>query len=278
MFCWNRAPLLVVIAVCFVFSACRRPPEKRFALKGKVVSVDREHRQVTLAHEEIKGFMDAMTMPFNVADEWAMPVLAQGQSVEATLVVQEDRSWIEGLRISTSEPSGSLPSTSLAPSAGEKVPDFSLINQDGTRIHLSQYRGHPLLLTFIYTRCPIPEYCPRTSQYFSEVHKGLQLLPASSARPHLLSISFDTDFDTPAVLREYGARYLNPISFKDWEFATGSPEEIKKIASYFGLSYWKESGQIVHSLVTALIGPDGTLQRLYQDNTWAPKKILAEFR
>ena len=100
----------------------------------------------------------------------------------------------------------------------------------------------------------------------------------SARKPHLLTISFDTDYDTPAVLRDYARRYMNPVSFENWEFATGSMEEIRKITSYFGLIYQKEAGQINHSMVTALIGSDGKLMHLYLRNEWTPKDILADLR
>jgi protein SCO1/2 len=156
------------------------------------------------------------------------------------------------------------------------VPDFHLLNQDNKRIHLAQYRGRPVMLTFIYTRCPLPDYCPRTSGYFSEIYRGLQSLPGSIRRPHLLTISFDTDFDTPAVLRGYASRYIDPAGFKDWTFATGTADEIKQITGYFGLMYRRESGQITHSLVTALIAPDGKLARLYRNNEWTPGQVLED--
>ncbi len=273
----NRG-MLVFLSACLLLGACQRAPERRFELKGKVVAVDKAQRQVTLAHEKIPGYMDAMTMPFNVADEWALPVLTPGQTVEATLVVRADRSWIEDLRISKTEPTqGTLPA-SLEPRPGDQVPDFWLVNQDNQRIHLEQYRGRPLLLTFIYTRCPLPDYCPRTSKTFSDIHRALQSGAEPGRKPHLLTISFDTENDTPAVLREYAARYMNPVLFKEWEFATGSADEIKKITSYFGLSYWRESGQIVHSLVTALIGADGKIVRVYLGNQWKPADVLSELK
>jgi protein SCO1/2 len=253
---------------------CQKAPEQRFDLKGKVVAVDPAHRQVTIAHEKIPGFMDAMTMSFDIGDDWAVAVLAPGQRIEATLVVRGDRSWIEGLRISKTEEQKGVPLSSPAPKIGDKVPDFWLLNQDNRRIHLSQYGGRPLLLTFIYTRCPLPDYCPRTSMNFSEIYRSLE--SGNKSNPHLLTVSFDTDHDTPAVLREYAGRYMHPVNFGTWEFATGSPEEIKKITGYFGLSYWPESGQITHNLVTALIGPDGRLARLYQGNQWKVAEVMAD--
>jgi protein SCO1/2 len=274
----NRRVFVAAVSVCFLLAGCSRTPEQRFDLSGKVVAVDKAQRQVTIAHEPIPGYMDAMTMPFSVKDDWALPVLAPGQVVEATLVVQGDRSWIEGLKITEVKETGSPDAVTSVPKIGGEVPDFELLNQYNKRIHLGQYRGRPLLLTFIYTRCPLPDYCPRTSKNFSEIYRGLQSLPESSRRPHLLTISFDTDFDTPAVLREYAARYMNPVAFNQWEFATGSPDEIKNITSYFGLSYRHESGQITHSLVTALIGPDGKLAHLYLGKDWTSRQVLADLR
>jgi protein SCO1/2 len=270
--------LAAVLCACFVFTGCQRALEQRYDLKGSVVAVSREKRQVTIAHEPIKGYMDAMTMPFNVRDEWALTVLAPGQKVEATLVVQGDRSWIEGLRITETKDNPDAPAAAVFPKIGDTVPDFTLLNQDNKRIHLTQYRGRPLLLTFIYTRCPLPDYCPRTSKNFSEIYQGLQSFVPSGHKPHLLTVSFDTDYDTPAVLRDYAARYMNPVAFSEWEFATGSSDEIKKITGYFGLVYSRESGQITHSLVTALIGPDGRLAHLYLGNDWTPRQVLAEFK
>jgi protein SCO1/2 len=272
------ALLIMVFSIGVLLVGCQKAPERRFDLKGKVVSVDKEHRQVTIAHEAIKGFMDAMTMPFNVKDDWALDALEPGQTVEAVLVVQEDHSWIEEIRISKTGPAPEAVNAVQPPKRGDEVPDFELVNQDGKQIKLSRYRGHPLLLTFIYTRCPLPEYCPRTSRNFSQIYREVQSSFLADKKPHLLTISFDSDYDTPAVLRDYAKRYMNPPSFDTWEFASGSTEEIQKITTYFGLVYRKESGQIVHSLVTALIGSDGKLMHLYLGNEWTPKDILADLR
>jgi protein SCO1/2 len=258
-------------------TSCRSVPERRFELKGKVVSVNKAQRQVTIAHERIPDFMDAMTMPFNVREDWAIEALAPGQTIEATLVVKGDRSWIEGIRISQSEAGASPETKGSMLRIGEDVPDFTLLNQDNKQIRLAQYRGRPLLLTFIYTRCPLPDFCPRTSRNFSEVYHGLKSIVNSGLKPHLLTVSFDYEYDTPVVLRKYARRYMNPPDFSVWEFATGTPDDIKKITGCFGLIYRKESGQIEHSLVTALIGSDGKLKRIYKGNQWTPSQVLAEF-
>jgi protein SCO1 len=269
---------MAVLVACLLMISCQSVPERRFELKGTVKAVDKTQRQVTIAHEPIKGFMDAMTMPFNVKDDWAIPVLAPGQVVEAILVVQGDHSWIEGLKISQTDAAANSVTAGSMPTIGDEVPDFQLLNQDNKQIHLAQYRGRPLLLTFIYTRCPLPDFCPRTSMNFSRIHQEILSIAKSGRKPKLLTISFDTKYDTPAVLREYARRYMNPPDFEEWEFATGSQEDIRKITNYFGLTYRPESGQITHNLVTALIGADGRLTRLYQGNQWLPTQILAEFK
>jgi protein SCO1/2 len=269
---------IVVIAVCILAASCKKEPERRFELKGTVVAVDKSQREATIAHEAVKGYMDAMTMPFIVKDDWALSILTPGQTVEAILVVTSDRAWIEGLRISEKKKEPGAVVIAGDPKIGEAVPDFSLLNQENKKIHLHQFIGRPLLITFIYTRCPLPNYCPLTSKNFSDIYRELKSMPSNETRPRLLTISFDTEYDSPAVLRSYAARYMNPVNFQAWEFATGSADEIRKITGYFGLGYWKESGQITHTLVTALIGPDGKLQRLYKGNDWKPQQVLAEFK
>jgi len=269
--------MLAVLAGILLAAGCRTGPEERYALKGRVVASDPPAGRVTVAHEAIPGFMDAMTMPFRVRDGWALEVLSPGQEIEATLVVAGERSWLVGIRISETKSSGDTLVTSPGPRIGAEVPDFGLLDQDGRRIGLAGYRGRPLLVTFIYTRCPLPDYCPRTSGHFHRIHRQVAALP-DGRRPRLLTVSFDPEYDTPEVMRRYGRRYVAPGAFGEWIFATGSPEEIREIAEWFGLSYWKESDQFVHSLVTALVGPEGRLVRLYPGNEWTPEEVLAEFR
>jgi protein SCO1/2 len=253
-------------------------PRQQFDLRGEVVGVDKERHQVIIAHEAIEGYMEAMTMPFNVKDDWALSVLSPGKRVQATLVVQGNRSWIEHPIIYEGKSSGGTGYAFSAPKPGVRIPDFRLLNQDGKPIHLSQYQGRPLLLTFIYTRCPLPDYCPLMSFNFAAIHQRILSIPPSDRTPHLLSISFDYDYDTPQVLQKYAQRYMNPLDFQNWEFATGSPDQIKRITGYFGLILRKENNQIVHSLVTALIGPDGKLDHLYLQNEWKPEEVLARLK
>jgi protein SCO1/2 len=268
-------------------AACRSQPPipaQRFEVRGKVVAVNKDEGTVTVAHEEIPGYMAAMTMSYALKDKWAFDVLQPGEAIQATLVVDHDHAWLEGIVITgPAKPE----STSLAPPQstesplGAAVPDFHLVNQDGRPIHLHQYHGKALLLTFIYTRCPLPDYCPLMSKNLTKVMEAMRNDAALATSIHLLSISIDPDYDQPSIRRSYGRAYIGKTSgnpFQHWEFASGTPEQVRKVAEFFGLSYSTEQGQIVHSLVTALVGPDGKVRELYRGNEWQPAEVIADLR
>jgi len=284
-----RAQRLMVwlagLSMVLALAACQteKPlPDQRFDLRGKVVAVDKNAGTVTLAHEAIPGYMAAMTMTYPLKDKWAFDVLKPRQTVHATLVVASDRAWLEGIVVSeeAKPESGSLaPPESARPLLGEEVPDFPLINQDGKRIHFHQYHGQALLLTFIYTRCPLPDYCPLMSKNFAQILAEARSDPKLSPSTHLLSISIDPEYDKPAILRAYALDCAgNPHPFDQWEFASGTPEQVRKVAEFFGLKYWTEGGQIVHALVTALIGPDSRVIQLYRGNEWQPAQVVSDLR
>ncbi|HEV8483165.1 MAG TPA: SCO family protein [Blastocatellia bacterium] len=263
-------------------SACRRrppAPEQRYELKGKVASVDTRGRTVTIAHEAIEGYMDAMAMPFKLKDEWAFDEMAAGDRVQATLVVSGDRSWLEGVVFVRESPDTASASPKFVePRPGDEVPGFTLTNQDGNRIRLDRYRGRALVLTFIYTRCPLPDYCPLMTRRFGEIMAILKDNPALAEKTHLLSVTVDPDYDKPAVLREYARASAGLDTFDRWEFASGGTEEVKKVATFFGMQYWQEDGQIIHSLRTAVIGPEGKLAALYRGSDWKAEEIISNLQ
>jgi protein SCO1/2 len=271
----------VISFLSFIFAACKKAEEKRYELTGKVVAVDTKGQTVTLSHEEIKGYMDAMTMAFRLQekDRFYLDKMNAGDKVQATLVVAGSRSWLENLVVSQETPSD-VPSTAKVtePQAGDAIPDFILINQDGKKISLNQYKGKALLLTFIYTRCPLPDYCPLMTNNFAEINKALTAQPQLQKQTHLLSITVDPEYDKPAVLREYGLKNNGNQPFANWEFATGSTEEIKKVATHFGLHYFTESNQIIHNLQTALIAPDGKFVKMYRGNEWKPLEVIGDIQ
>lgn len=267
---------------------------KRYELIGKVVSVDKATRQVTIAHEEVPGFMDAMTMPFTLRDRWVFDEMQPGDRIGAILVVDDDRSWLESPSItrasggSGGEAEGESNAADAAhthtetePLPGTEVPDFTLVNQDTQPIRLHQYRDRALVLTFIYTRCPLPEYCTLMSTNFAAINQELSKDAALAARTQLLSISIDPAHDTPQVMRDYGIAHTKANgqgAFKHWEFATGKPEEIRQVAEFFGLNYYAEADQIIHSLRTAVIAPDGKVFKVYRGNEWQPANVVSDLR
>lgn len=272
---------------CLLFTSCQPQPNledaRRYELKGIVISVDRANRSVVIDHEEVAGFMDAMTMPFTLKDPDALQVLGANDRIQATLVVSDDSSWLENPVITKAASPGenTLPESTSEPRVGAEVPDFALVNQDGKPIRLKQYRGRALLVTFIYTRCPLPEYCTLMSTNFSEISRELRKDSALEEKTHLLSVSIDPSYDTPKILKSYGGAHTGDYKlekFEHWEFATGDAEEIKRMASYFGLQYSPVKGEIVHSLQTALIAPDGKIHKLYPKNEWKPSQVLSDIK
>ena len=278
---------ILALVACFatLLAGCSRHASgnaQRYELKGTVVSVDQRGETVTIAHQEIPGYMEAMAMPFKPRDHWVLDQAQPGNRLQATLVVDGLRSWLEDVVIMQDAADNGVASTSsVEPQPGAAVPDFTLTNQNGKRIALNDYRGRALVVTFIYTRCPLPDYCPLVTNHFAEIIKAMKNDAALVNQAHLLSISVDPEYDTPQVLREYGAKYTGEsgaATFSHWEFATGKADEIKQAATWFGLQYWPEEGQIVHSLRTAVIAPDGKLVKLYHGNDWQPAEIVADLQ
>lgn len=275
---------LSCLAFLFVGCSPKKIAAAHYDLKGKVVAVDRAREEVTIDHEAIPGFMEAMVMPFTLRDREALKVVEPGDQIQATLALGTDGSaWLENPIITKGAPGGDAATANLpGPRAGDEVPDFSLVNQDGKRIRFRDYQGRAVLLTFIYTRCPLPDYCPLMSTKFAELHRELRRIesePRLRHRTHLLSITVDPAYDTPKVLKSYGAGYTEEYSnekFDRWEFLTGSAEEVKKVAEFFGLEYYPEKDQIIHSLRTAIIAPDGRVHKIYRGNDWRPSEILRE--
>lgn len=253
-------------------------------MKGTVVAVDRAQQLVTISHGEIRGYMDAMTMPFALKDPSIIADISPGDSIQATLFVSdtEASTLLEDVIITkpaTQTPKAEQANTAGQANPGDPVPDFSLLNQDGKRIHLQQYKGKALLVTFIYTRCPLPDYCTLMSDNFALIDKELQQDAALYKRTHLLSVSIDPDYDTPKVLRSYGGAHTGNYTtekFTHWEFATGTKDEVKAIAQFFGLIYYAEADQIVHSLRTAIIAPDGHVYKVYTGNEWKPEEVVSD--
>jgi protein SCO1 len=262
---------------------------KRYPLKGKVVSVDRAAKKAKIDHEAIPDFMPAMTMDFPIHEDWVWDELQPGAEVHAELVVDNtarEPYWLEKIGIVAAPRPGQEPPpvNENFVQIGKDVPDFRLTDQDGKRFSLRDYRGKALALTFIYRECPLPEYCIKMSKNFSDLALKLGAEPDAREKIGLLSISFDPERDTPAKLRQYGLGYMGngpQADFKIWRLAVGSDKDVKEIADFFGLRYevdQMDRTQINHSLITAVIAPDGRVTKIFPGNEWTTDDLLRELR
>jgi len=282
---------LLVLAGCH---SGQRPPSqpdssqnfKVYHLRGKVVSTDAAKGEVTLNHEAIPGFMDAMTMPYKLKDASILGELHPGDVITADLLVSQDPDadvLLDHIVVVAQGKPDYLPKVTYhVPAPGDAVPDFKLRNQDGRPIHIGQFNGKALVITFIYTRCPSPDFCPRVTRNFASLDKQLAANPALYAKTHLLSISFDPEHDTPARLRAYGATYIGSDTknaFAHWDFAVPEKPVLAEMAKFFDLGMTENADStITHTLSTTLIGPDGKVVRFYPGNEWTPEQVLADLK
>jgi protein SCO1/2 len=292
----NRQPFqqIGLFLACLILllwaNSCNKPAQetstgtagaKRYHLEGQVVSVDKQAASANVNAKEIPGFMDAMTMPYPIQPASMLDHLAPGDTITADVVVQSDKYWLENVTVTGHAAAlVSKPTTFLdLPAPGEVVPDFKLTNQDGKRISLTQYRGKVLLVTFIYTRCPFPDYCPRVSGEFAHINRQLSTDAALYRLTHLLSISIDPKHDNVQALRSYGGRWTGgrkPAVFDHWEFAVPTAAELPQVARFFGLIVEEDGGLITHSLSTAVVGPDGHIFRCYSGSDWKAEDLIKD--
>jgi protein SCO1/2 len=259
---------------------------KVYKLRGKVVSTDAAKGQVTLNHNAIPGFMDAMTMPYKLKDATILSELHPGDTITADVLVSPDPNADVLLDylvvVAQGKPDYRPAVTYHVPAPGDAVPDFKLRNQDGRPIRLAQFKGKALLITFIYTRCPSPDFCPRVTHNFADVNNELAANPALYAKTHLLCVSFDPEHDTPDRLRAYGATYIGSDArdaFTHWDFAVPDEPVLRQMALFFDLGISNGPDEtITHTLSTTLIGPDGKVVRFYPGNEWTPQQVAADVK
>jgi protein SCO1/2 len=260
---------------------------KTFPMRGKIVSVDAVKGSVLLNHEAVPGFMEAMTMSYKLKDASVLSELHPGDRITAKLLVRKvgddyvDPMLDEIVVTAQARPDYKPAVQYHVPTAGDDVPDFKLVNQDGKAIHLAQFKGRVVLLTFIYTRCPLADFCPRMNKNFAEIEKALEADPRLDKATHLLSISFDPKFDTPAILKSYGGIYAGDTKekFAHWDFAAPPESELGAMEQFFDVGVTPgDAGTLTHSLSTALIGKDGKVRAWYPTNEWTPAEVLAAIK
>jgi protein SCO1/2 len=284
--------MLALVALAGCHSGPKTPADassgqnfKVYKLRGKVVSTDAAKGEVTLNHEAIPGFMEAMTMPYKLKDPSILGELHPGDVITADVLVSQDADasvLVDHIVVVAQAKPDYVPKVSYhVPTAGDVLPDFKLRNQDGRPIHLGQFKGQALLITFIYTSCPLPDFCPRVTRNFAEVEKQVADTP-QLAKTHLLSVSFDPEHDTPQRLRAYGATYIGSdakSAFAHWDFAVPDKTVLPEMAKWFDLGMTNEADStITHTLSTTLIGPDGKVVRFYPGNEWTAEQVLADVK
>lgn len=266
-----------------------------FEVKGVLKQLKPNGRVAEIAHEAIPNYMDAMTMDFEVKDKRELEGLKPGDALLFRMVVTADDGWIENVRkLPPAAPAHAgqtikIPdTTSTNPASfrrapvveplnvGDAVPDYKFTNQLGRPISLSQFKGRALALTFIFTRCPFPTFCPRMSQHFQKVQNSLKSMADGPRNWSLLSISFDPEWDTPERLARYAAPYN--IDTNHWQLATSDMWNIDAITEQFGMVFYRETpgGLPNHTLRTVVIDARGRVRRIFLGNEWTAEELTAE--
>ncbi len=281
--------------VSILVSGCGREVQQvasvdaaRYDIRGKVISVDRAAKTAQIEHDDIPNLMPPMTMQFKINEDWVWEDLVPGSEIKAVLVYDKnakDPMTLEKIAISAApNPDQPQPEVKEPEQIGKDAPDIPLINQDGRKIAFKDFRGKTLAVTFIYRECPLPEFCIKMSTNFSDAAGKIATSEVYKDKLRLLSISFDPTRDTPTKLREYGIGYLgNPgkPDFKYWQIAVGPDKDVRAIADFFGLKYEiasEDTTQFNHSLVTAIIGPDGKVAKVLSGNRWTADALLIEMQ
>lgn len=267
--------LLIVLVSLVTLAACS--DVRSYETRGRVISLGEDGRSVVVDHEDIPNLMPAMTMRLRALDASELRDVAAGDAIAFRLNLNSDSTWID--RVAVLEPDAvegrpSQPAihendglTMAMP--GEQVPSFSLIDQDGSEVSADDLRGRPYLATFIYTRCPLPDYCPLMSTRFQEIQRRLAI---DDRDVMLVSISIDPEYDTSTVMAEYGSRLTDDTS--TWLFATGNPAQISRVATIFGVFYSEDNGEINHNLSTVLVGSDGRVRSIWRGNEWTVDEVV----
>jgi protein SCO1 len=273
----------VILLLLLLTAACGRSATREYPISGQILAVQADREEVLLKHGDIKGFMPGMTMPFKVRPWKDAEGRAAGDLISATLVVSHDEAYLKDVKKTGEAPPDVPPPAPTATSGfellkpGAEVPDQAFVDEHGKPRRLSEFKGRALAITFIYTRCPMPTFCPLMDRHFATLQKSLERDATLRTRVHLLSVSFDPAYDTPEVLRKHAASLgANPAM---WNFLTGDRDEIDRFGMRFGVSVTREGAnadQITHNLRTLVIDRQGRLVKVYTGFDWTPDQILKD--
>lgn len=241
--------------------------------RGLVLKIDSAAATLTVSHDDIPGYMDAMVMPFTVRDAKKLSEVRPGDRIGFRLNVRNDRSWIDRLQLLSAAPVDQgleqSPAVSTLTPIGKPVPDFTLTNQDGRAVSLSSLRGKVVAVTFIYTRCPLPDYCPRMITNLQAVERRFPERVGKDLA--LAAVTFDPQYDTPERLKEYARAFK--VDRPGWQLLTGTVEDVSRVCGMFGVEFWPDEGLITHTLQTAVIDREGKLVASVEGKEYSGKQL-----
>lgn len=278
-----RSRLLWLLLAASFLAGCTRPAPKQYPLQGQVLAIDAAHQQLTIKHGDIPGLMPGMTMTYHVKTPDLLQGRTPGETIAATLEVSDQLGELVNIRHTGSAPlpagTNAVALASELLSVGDPMPDVALIDAHDKRRTLGEWKGTTTLITFVYTRCPLPNYCPLMDQNFEALQRSLSEDTNLRGKVKLISVTIDPEFDTPAVLSAHAARVkANPAV---WTFLTGDVGTIDQLAAKFGVGILRDPEQatnITHNLRTTLIGADGRLEKIYSGNDWTPGEVMSDLR
>jgi protein SCO1/2 len=254
------------------------PSVKTYAAHGIIRQITPDRHTATIQHDAIPGFMSAMTMDFTVRTTNELKGIAPDDEINFKLLVGEHDSWVENIRFVSHRIENvtngvvliHVPTAELKP--GDLLPDYELTSEDGGKLHFSDFRGHVLAFTFFFTRCPLPDFCPRMSKDFAEARNLLSTNSIATTNWQFLSISFDPETDQPDTLTRY-AKYYREDNADRWLFAAASTNTLADLAPKLDLMVRQEGEGISHNLRTVVLDPQGRIARQFDGNQWTPQQL-----
>lgn len=273
--------LLLAVAGCQPAAPAPKtetPAIQTYDARGIVRRITSDRTEATIKHQAIPGFMGAMTMDFTVRDTNNLQNIAPGDEITFKLRVTETDSWIESVRfvshvveeVTNHVFTFHMPTAELKP--GDPLPDFSLTAEDGRPVRIADFRGRVLAFTFFFTRCPLPDFCPRMDLNFSDARALLRALPEAPTNWQFLSISFDPENDLPATLVNY-AEYYRQKDADRWLFSVADTKTLASLAPLLDLKIVHEDNTISHNLRTVVLDPQGRIARQLDGNRWTPQEL-----
>ena len=274
-----RVAATLVLCAALALPACSR--SRQYELRGQIIAVDSASATITIKHEDIRGFMPAMTMPFEVRDRRLLDGREPGELITATLVVEENAAYLLAIRRTGMAPLAEAPAAVPVDvlRAGDRAPDAAFVDQLTRPRRFSDWRGQAVAVTFIYTRCPLPDFCPLMDRNFREVQRIIAGDPALNGRAHLVTVSFDPDYDTAEVLARHAKRVSADPAH--WTLLTGAADQVDRFTTKFGVSVIKgeqPGDEIVHNLRTGVVDPEGRIVTILSGNDWTPADLVGHLR